>query len=74
MQINLALALYNYKIPVIIKEKTLHYSVPVNHRKTFQLFSRTYKQNLRASKDSPGQQKNPGLFQDVAILSYSLVK
>ena len=46
-------------------KKTSH-SVLANHAKTFQIFSRTYKQSSSTFKDFPGQQKNPGLFQDVA--------
>ena len=41
---------------------------PGKSRKTFQIFSRTYEQNLRTFQDS---KKNPGLFQDVATLDQS---
>ena len=33
-----------------MKKKTLHYSVPVKHGKTFKIYSRTF-------KDFPGQEK-----------------
>ena len=50
------MALYNYKIPVIIKKTTLH-SVLVNHGKTLQIFSRTFQDIQTQFKDFPGQQK-----------------
>ena len=63
------MALYNYKIPVIIlKQKKTSHSVLVNHGKTLQIFSRTDKHNSRTFNDFPGSQKNPRLFQDVATL------
>ena len=64
MQIISAMALYNYKVPLIVKKTTSHF-VLVNHGKTFQIFSRTYKKNSRTFQD---RKKNPGLFQDVATL------
>ena len=52
MQIISTMALYNYKIPVIIFKKTSH-SVQVNHGKTANIF-----QDLQTQfKDFPGQQK-----------------
>ena len=67
MQIISTMALYNYKVPVIIRKTTSHF-VLVNHGKNFQIFSRTYKQNSRTFQD---REKNPGLFQDVATLIIS---
>ena len=49
MQIISTMALYNYNVPVITKKKI--HIVLVNHGKTFQLFSRTYKQNSRTFKN-----------------------
>ena len=66
MQIISTMALYNHKVPVV-KKKTSH-SVLVNHGKTFQNFSRTYKQNSRTFQDSKKKSRtfpgcgNPGLW------------
>ena len=62
MQIISTMALHNYQVPVIIKEKKTSQSVLVNHEKTFQIFSRTYKQNSRTFEDFPGQQKKSWTF------------
>ena len=40
------------------------HSVLVNHGKTFQFFSRTYKQKSRTFKDFPEQEKKSRTFQD----------
>ena len=65
MQIISTIPLCNYKVPVITTTKKTSHSVLVNHGKTFQTFSRTYKQNSRTFHH---RKKNPGLFQDVATL------
>ena len=65
MQIISTMALYNYKVPIIIKKKQLHI-LSWQITENFQIFSRTNKQN---SKTFQGCKKNPELFQNVATLS-----
>ena len=50
-------------------KKTLHYSIPIKHEKSFELFfiMLYYNQNTKLSWTG----KNPGLFQDVATLLYN---
>ena len=62
MQIISTIPLCNYKVPVITTTKKNSHSVQVNHGKTFQTFSRTYKQNSRTFKDFPGQKKKSRTF------------
>ena len=65
--ISTIIALYNYKVPVIIKKKQLHilsWKITGKLYKHFPGLSRTYKQNSRTFKDFPGQQKKSRTFQD----------
>ena len=63
MQIISPIALYSYKVPVIMKKKFTFCSDKL--QETFQIFSRTNKQNSTTFQDS---KKHPGLFQEVATL------
>ena len=66
MQIRSTIAFYNQGTNYSEKKFTFRYG---KSRENYLIFSRAYQQKFRTFKDFPGQQKNPGLFQDVATLS-----
>ena len=57
------MALYNHKVPVIIKK-----NFTFCFGKSRENFPNIFQDFETKFKDFPGQQKNPGLFQDVATL------
>ena len=62
MHIVTVMALYNYKVLVIIYKKKLRYSVSVKHGKTFKIFSRTFQDPETKFKDFLGQEKKSRTF------------
>ena len=67
MQIISTIALYNYKVPVIVKKNNFTFCPGKSRDKLYKHFpglSRTYKQNSRTFKDFPEQQKKSRTFQD----------
>ena len=69
MQIISTIALHNYKVPVMIKTQKNFTFCPGKSQENFINIFQDFKQNSRTFKDFSGQQKNPGLFQDVATLN-----
>ena len=57
MQINSAMALYNYKIPALYKKNKNFTFCPGKSRENFAFFSRTFQDLQTQFKDFPGQQK-----------------
>ena len=70
MKIILTMALYNYKVLVIIKKNS--HSVLVNHGKTLKTFFQDFpgltNKIQELSRTFQDSKRNPGLFQDVATL------
>ena len=63
MQISSSMALFNYKVPIIMKKNSNF--VLANHGKTTKYFSRlsrTYQPKSKTFKDFPGQQKKSRTF------------
>ena len=64
MQIISTIPLCNYKVPVITTTKKTSHSVLVNHRKTFQTFSRTFQDLETKFKDFQGLSRTEKKIQD----------
>ena len=68
MQIISTIALYNYKVPVIVKKKQLHILSWKITGKLYKHFPGLTNKIQELSRTFQDTKKNPGLFQDVATL------